>query len=127
MVAALEQARRVVGRQVALDGLEYLAATTGQTARELAGAVALGLRLTGLQGVVNLNVATPPSWAGSLAEGPLFASQQPDRDRLDQLADELREEFLRLAEPAVRIDWHLTNKRRGRRGNSSCFAWRPMP
>ena len=115
VVAALEQARCFVGRQVALDGLEHLAAATGQTPRELAAAVALGLRLTGLQGVVNLNCATPPSWAGPLAEGPLFASRQPDRDRLEILADELREELLRLSEPALRIDWHVATKGGARR------------
>src|SRR5262249_8423481 len=71
--AALEQAGRFAGRQVALDGLEHLAAG-GRAARDLAEAVAGGLRRTGLEGVVNLAAAEPPSWAGPLARGPLFAA-----------------------------------------------------
>jgi hypothetical protein len=106
VVSALEQTRRLVALQVAFDGLEHLAATTGQTPRELAGAVALGLRLTGLEGVVNL-ASTPPSWAGVLAKGPLFAAQPSEIARVDDLADGLLDELAQQA-PHVRIDWHLS-------------------
>src|SRR5262249_868469 len=55
-------------------------------------------------------IAAPPSWADPLAAGPLFAEQQrrPSPGRLRELADELFAEFVRLASPHVRIDWHLS-------------------
>jgi hypothetical protein len=105
--AALEEARRFIGRQVAIDGLEHRAAMTGESAGSLARALVLALRRTGLEGVVNL-ACEPPSWAGPLARGPMFALEAADPARLRALADELREELLRLASPAVRIDWHLS-------------------
>jgi hypothetical protein len=114
VLSALEQSRRFVGGQVALDGLEHLS-TTNHTPRELAAAIALGLRLTNLDGVVNLDCGTPPTWAGALASGPLFAAAQPDRSQLREKADALLEEFLSraagetLAAPArLRIDWHVS-------------------
>jgi hypothetical protein len=106
VLSALEQARARVGRTVAFDGLDHLAATTGRTPRGLALDVAQGLRLTGLEGVVNL-AASPPPWAGVLAQGPLFAAAQGDRPRTDELADALLEELLQQA-PGPRIDWHLS-------------------
>ncbi len=109
VLADLEQARRFAARQVAFDGLEHLGAVQKQTPAELARAIALGLRLTGLEGVVNLNVATPPSWAGPLAQGPLFAAEQPDRAALRERSEELCAELLRQA-PSVRIDWHLSEE-----------------
>jgi hypothetical protein len=107
VLADLEQARRFAARQVAFDGLEHLGGVQGQTPADLAGAIALGLRLTGLEGVVNLNVATPPSWAGSLVQGPLFSVEPLDRAALGERSAELCRELLRQA-PAVRIDWHLS-------------------
>jgi hypothetical protein len=112
LVSAVEDLRRFAGRFVVLDGPEYLpagSAAAGRAAQEFARDLALGLRLTGLQAVVNLNSASPPSWAGALAEGPLFAAQRraPHSDRVQALADELARELLR---PSVRIDWHLSER-----------------
>ena len=80
LLAAVEQARRFVGGFVVLDGPEYWLAYSGRTkageVRGFARELARGLRLTGLRAVVNLNCAAPPSWAGDLAEGPLFAGQR---------------------------------------------------
>jgi hypothetical protein len=106
--AALERARCFAGR-VALDGPEYLLAGGEGGPHPLVEALRLGLRLTGLEAVVNLNSATPPSWAGDLAAGPLFAGRrQPERARLSALADGLFEELLRAGPGAnLRLDWHL--------------------
>lgn len=116
--AALEALRRFAGRFVVLDGPEYLLAglagateSAPQYAREYAHELAIGLRITGLHAVVNLNAALPPSWADDLAEGPLFAGQRrsPQPERLGLLADSLFREFLATETSAsrVRIDWHL--------------------
>jgi hypothetical protein len=115
LIAAIEQLRRFVGCFLVIDGPEYLLAAQG---RSSVGAfvrdLAIGLRLTGLQGIVNLNSAAPPSWAGELAEGPLFAAQQRTMhsEQLRKLADELAKELLHSADAismagAVRVDWHL--------------------
>jgi hypothetical protein len=125
-IAAVEELRRFVGRYVVLDGPEYLLGAQGRpSAGEFVRDLAIGLRLTGLQGIINLNSAAPPSWAGELAEGPLFAAQQrkPHSEQLCELADELAKELFcfnysvgRISNPsypsipfagAVRIDWHL--------------------
>ncbi len=115
LIAALEELRRFVGRFIVLDGVEHLLAARGrQSIRDFVRDLAIGLRLTGLQGIVNLNSAVPPSWAGELADGPLFAAQQrePHREQLHELADELADELLHPTHSipcagAVRIDWHL--------------------
>ena len=73
---AVERARQVAGKVVAIDGPEYhLAPTSGLPgyARELE----IALRATGLEAVVNLNGASPPRWANDLAEGPLFREDPP--------------------------------------------------
>jgi hypothetical protein len=115
MIAATEELRRFVGRFIALDGLEHLLASPGRPSPdEFVRDLVIGLRLTGLQGIVNLNSAAPPSWAGELAEGPLFAAQkrQLHREQLRELADELAKELLQPTHSipcadSVRIDWHL--------------------
>jgi hypothetical protein len=115
LTAALSELRRFVGRFVVLDGPEYLLAAQGQpSAGAFVRDLVLGLRLTGLRGIINLNSAAPPSWAGDLAEGPLFAAQQrkPHSEQLRELADELAKELLRPAQAIpfigpVHIDWHL--------------------
>ncbi len=118
LLAALSELRRFVGCFVVFDGPEYL--LTAQD-RPDAGAfvrdLTIGLRLTGLQGIVNLNSTAPPSWAGELAEGPLFAGQQRKlhSEQLGEVANELAKELLRskLAIPIarfVRIDWHLSER-----------------
>src|SRR5437763_1273884 len=81
---------------LAQDGLEHLAAG-GRSVPEMARQGVDGLERTGLYGVVNLNVAAPPSWADPLATGPLFADPRPSPGRLRALADELFAEFARLA------------------------------
>ena len=87
---------------------------TGNRAFVTSRNLALGLRLTRLHGIVNLNIAAPPSWAGDLAEGPLFAGQQRATlaEPLQHMKDELLMELLQPSHPipcaaVVRIDWHL--------------------
>lgn len=118
VIAALEELRRFVGRFVVLDGPEYLLAgqdksNAGAFVRELT----IGLRLTGLQAIVNLNAAAPPSWAGELAAGPLFAAQQRPThpEQLLESAGELARELLHATQAtsfprALRIDWHVSER-----------------
>lgn len=110
MIEALEQARTIAGEYLAIDGPEYVVAGAGSVSDRSADYVrelAIGLRTTGLQAVVNLNGASPPFWAGDLAEGPLFAQQRRSAraDDLAALADHLLDQLVELKE--VRIDWHL--------------------
>lgn len=113
--AALDKARGFAGAFVVLDAPEYLLARMGRTGEReevaFAQELALGLHLNGLRAVVNLNGAAAPSWAGDLAEGPLFAGQRlaPAPELLTHFADGLARELLRLeiAKGRLRIDWHL--------------------
>lgn len=115
LIAAIEELRRFVGRFVVFDAPEHLlTAQGGPSIRDFARDLAIGLRLTGLHAIVNLNSAAPPSWAGELAEGPLFAAQRrkPHRQQLRELSDELANELLHPTHAipcggVVRIDWHL--------------------
>ena len=115
LIAAIEELRRFVGRFVVFDGPEHLlAAQSGPVVRDFVRDLAIGLRLTGLRAIVNLNSAAPPSWAGELAEGPLFAAQQrkSHSEQLRELSDEFASELLHPTHSipcagAVRIDWHL--------------------
>jgi hypothetical protein len=114
LMTSLEDVRRIAGRVVVLDGPEYLLAAAGQWSeaevRTFVRDLLLALRITGLQAVVNLNTAEPPSWADDLAEGPLFAGQQqaPRLEQLALLADALARELQRAdAGQRVRIDWHV--------------------
>jgi hypothetical protein len=114
IVTALENVRRFAGHFAVLDGPEYSLASGHVSVDDFARDLAIGLRLTGLRGVVNLNCATPPSWAGDLAEGPLFAGQNrtPATEQLQQLADDLANALLQPShsiprEEKLRIDWHL--------------------
>ncbi len=114
VLAALEKARRFAGGVLVVDGPEYFLAHSakGEMAHKFARDLTLGLRLAGRRAVVNLNCAAPPSWAGDLAEGPLFARQRvaPASEQLAALSDGLTWEFLYLAASGdtVRIDWHLS-------------------
>jgi hypothetical protein len=106
--SVVESTARFVGRLLALDSPEYLLAVSpGLTPAAFAAQLERGLEGTGLRAVVNLNCATPPSWAGAPAAGPLFAEQSspPSCEHLARIADELVEPLLAL--PGVRIDWHL--------------------
>jgi hypothetical protein len=113
LVSAFWEMRRLVGGRVALDGPEYLLAGGPEDggARDFAHALAVGLALSGLGAVVNLNCAAPPPWAGDLAEGPLFAGQRnpPATDELRRRSDALLRGLLDgVKVPGqVRIDWHL--------------------
>jgi hypothetical protein len=110
---SLEEARRIAGGFIAIDGPEYVLAdpdsegTVDDFLRELTH----GLRASGLAAVVNLNAAAPPRWAGDLAAGPLFAGQRPapSPERRACIAAELRERLLKADDdaPPIRIDWHL--------------------
>ena len=116
LIAAVEKARPFTGGFLVLDNPEYLPIfhepdgerRIAAFARELS----LALRLTRLRAVVNLNCEAPPSWAGELAEGPLFSGRRspPAPDRLAHLADALLAEFLRPEADGgrVRINWHLS-------------------
>jgi hypothetical protein len=113
--AEIEGLRRFVGRYVVLDGPEHGLARAGRTeesaALDFVREMEIGLRISGLDAVVNLNVATPPSWADDLAEGPLFTEQRhsPGPGHLTTLADTLARELARPDAPTdrVRIDWHV--------------------
>ena len=114
VLAAVEKAQRFAGGLLVVDGPEYLLdhSAKGEMARKFARDLTLGLRLAGRRAVVNLNCSTPPSWAGDLAEGPLFAGQRvaPASEQLAALSDGLTWEFNYPAASGdtVRIDWHLS-------------------
>lgn len=109
LIEALEDARTAAASCIAVDGPEYL---LGQghlgDAATLAREVAIGLRLTGCRIVLNLNVSPPP-WAETVADGPLFAAHRvPAADRrLPGRADGILDECLSRGEGPLRLDWHL--------------------
>jgi hypothetical protein len=102
----------LAGGFVVLDAPEHLLTLSGGSPADLSQQFLLGLRLTGLRGVVNLNVEAPPPWADDLAEGPLFASQRrpPRPEFLGNVAEELASSWLGPAAGRVRVDWHLTDR-----------------
>ena len=104
LVTDMRSMRRLVGQAIALDGLESRAASV--SCRELALQVARSLEETGLSATANLNLA-PPSWAGPVATGPLFAEAGFDPTRECKLADELLDALLLLDSTRLGIDWHL--------------------
>jgi hypothetical protein len=124
LTAAVEEVARLAGRCVVLDAPEHLLAVSGRAdtagAADLVRRFLLGLRLTGLHAVVNLNSAAPPSWADDRAEGPLFDAQRSRTppDVLLPLGEQMAAAFLAwdgfeirpTSGPTagrVRIDWHL--------------------
>jgi hypothetical protein len=114
LTSAVELVARVAGGCVVLDAPEHLLAVWGRAdaggAADLVRQFLLGLRLTGLHAVVNLNSAAPPPWADELAEGPLFVGQRrpPPPEVLLRLGDQMAAAFLEPAEAGrLRIDWHL--------------------
>jgi hypothetical protein len=115
LTAAVEEAHRRAGSFVALDAPEHWLAVGGKAdeagADELVGQLSLGLRLTGLYAVVNLNSAAPPPWADELAGGPLFAGRRRPGG-LASLRDRLASAFLGAGGAAgrVRVDWHLSER-----------------
>jgi hypothetical protein len=106
---AVEAARGLAGRFVALDGPEYDLAGGETDARSFVRNLSVGLRLAGLTAVVNLNAASPPPRAGELGGGPLFPGQAGgvSPERRSSLADALFDELLHIGREQIRIDWHL--------------------
>jgi hypothetical protein len=113
LIETVAAARRCAGRFVVLDGPEYLLARSGgsdQDVGRFARELNLGLRLSGLVGVINLNGAVPPPAADDLTGGPLFAGQQtlPDAERMAALSDRCADALLGQARTGrLRVDWHL--------------------
>jgi hypothetical protein len=111
LAAAVAEVRHVAGRCVVLDGPEHDLARAGKRCERDAGEFArdlrVGLAAARLECVVNLNVASPPSWADDLAGGPLFEGREsaPRAEELLALSTALCGELLSLRD--VRIDWHL--------------------
>jgi hypothetical protein len=117
LVEALEGARNLAGEYVALDGPEYLlttATTLRDAARTFLRELAIGLRLTRLQAVINLHSALPPPWAEALAVGPLFEGRWtvPESRPMTSLLEQLVEPLLMpdTADKAVRVHWHLSEQ-----------------
>jgi hypothetical protein len=119
LIESFERARQHTGGFVAIDAPEYaLAALPGdpaELAAEYVRELSAGASSSGLAVVVNLNLASPPTWERDLGGGPLFAEmrQQSSLARVTQLADALREAVMRLAnptdsEPPIELAWHLT-------------------
>ena len=102
----LADLRSYVGGCAVFDGPEYWLSSRGGAA--VAAFVpqtwAWRSALPGLRVVLNLNSAEPPSWAGELARGPLFAEQHTASDEatLASVADAVLEQAA-----SVPIAWHL--------------------
>ncbi|MCS6849574.1 MAG: ATP cone domain-containing protein [Gemmataceae bacterium] len=113
LVSAIEAARRITGHRLIVDSPEYALDPTLPPSRAAARFVRqleVGLRLTGLAAVVNLNVATPPPWADHWIAGPLFAGHHRPLppEHLAQLRHALLEQLLAdSARRPVAIHWHL--------------------
>ncbi len=107
LVTDMRSLRRLVGRAVALDGLESRVAG-GVSCRDLAEQIGRLLEETGLGARANLNLA-PPSWADPVPAGPLFAGAEASFDpaSLQATADGLLEALLALDLSRFGIDWHL--------------------
>lgn len=117
LLDTLLEVRRFAHAFVVLDGVEYLlspeAETPERAAEDYVRELHLGLRASELRAIVNLNTAQPPSWAGELAHGPLFADQRHavSAAELEERADILLEALLADAvRERVRIDWHLGDR-----------------
>jgi hypothetical protein len=112
LAAAVEEVRHLAGHFIVVDSPEHLLADSDgpRAASDWAAQLLLGLRLGGLEAVVNLNAAVPPPWAGHLAQGPLFTARrrQPSADPLPTMAERLAEAL--LAGGSVRVDWHLAGR-----------------
>jgi hypothetical protein len=117
LVATIEAARSLAGEYLAIDGPEYWVSRPGMSkdaAPRFVRELAIGLRLTHLQAVINLNCERPPAWAEALAVGPLFEGhrQGPKNEPTAELLDQLLE-LLFVAGAlgsALRIDWHLAER-----------------
>jgi hypothetical protein len=113
LVEAIEECRSSVGQFIAVDSPEFTDPANSSTwAARWVRDFFVGLRATGLDAVINLNCANPPSWAQSLAKGPLFAesSASTPQDIEDRPADILLDQILSRKDPVVRIHWHLSER-----------------
>jgi hypothetical protein len=115
MLERLDDVRQIAGGFVAIAGPEYHliggANQRGVSSHidEFIRTLRLGLQLTGLRAIVNLNSSTAPSSAEWVGDGPLFAPHraQLDRNTVDARADALCERLAEAPAPPWRIDWHL--------------------
>jgi hypothetical protein len=108
VLSALQSARETAGEFVAVDGPEYdLAGEQGpadQLAAEYLDELRLAADVTGLQVILNLNIANPPPRIGH-ASGPLFQNTtSAPHDRRREIADELAD---RACESCFTIWWHV--------------------
>ena len=109
LVETIEESRSNIGQFIAVDGPEFTdqtnsATSTASWVREFC----IGLRATGLRAVVNLNSGIPPSWAQSLATGPLFAEKTASSiHESDRPADWLLDQILAEKSSFAQIHWHL--------------------
>jgi len=113
LVPAIEESRGTIGQFMAVDGPEFTdLASPRMWATKWVRDLFLGLRATGLDAVINLNCANPPSWAQSLAKGPLFADSQTSAlpDSEDRPADILLDHLVSRRDRAARIYWHLSER-----------------
>jgi hypothetical protein len=113
LVEAIEHARQSFGQWLVFDGPEHNPALLegGRARSTFVRELNIGLRATHLSAVINLNAAAPPPWAGTLAEGPLFAAHSPavSFEQRAQVAADLLEDLPLSGSSAgcVRVDWHL--------------------
>jgi hypothetical protein len=121
-VEAIEETRQRIGRYIAIDGPEYVLANPGSPGQSWSWVreLRIGLRLTGLQAIVNVNCQRPPDSALANADGPLFAaSGAQESPRYSHVRDSLLEYLVDGASDNLRVDWHLSDRdfepaRRGR-------------
>src|SRR5439155_8524548 len=112
LVETIEESRSNIGQFIAVDGPEFTdqtnsATSTASWVREFC----IGLRATGLRAVVNLNSGIPPSWAQSLATGPLFAEKTASSiHESDRPADWLLDQILAEKSSFAQIHWHLSER-----------------
>jgi hypothetical protein len=111
LLEVLSQVRRVAGTFVAFDGPEHAIAAREGIPEEMAGAfhsnLDRALALTHFHGILNLNVAEPPTWAEPRNLGPLFQEfqREMENERLDRIAI-----FLLRRARRQTIFWHLSER-----------------
>jgi hypothetical protein len=113
----VEQVRSEVAGFIAIDAPEHMATPDPDpttAAADYVRELRTGLQVTHLRAVLNLNSASPPAWAGDLAEGPLFARQRRPAvsERFTELAGVLAEQSLTSTGDGkvLRVDWHLSER-----------------
>ena len=121
-VDALIEARALAGEVAAVEGLEHdleKKECEDGAVDELVRQLKLGHRATGLNVVVNLNIARPPSWADELAAGPLFVGQRRTGNLrwFEAHGDSLLRTMVRDGGEVLdegrswfRVDWHLCDR-----------------